>query len=76
MRALGGVLGLLQGDPQDFMQSGARVDAAHITAQIAERAQAKAQRDFARADAIRQALLADGIVLKDGGGGTTWEVLT
>ena len=76
LRALGGVLGLLQGDPQDFMQSGARVDAAHITAQIAERAQAKAQRDFARADAIRQALLADGIVLKDGGGGTTWEVLT
>jgi cysteinyl-tRNA synthetase len=76
LKALGGVLGLLQGDPQDFMQSGARVDAAQIEAHIAERAQAKAQRDFPRADAIRQALLAEGIVLKDGGAGTTWEVLS
>jgi cysteinyl-tRNA synthetase len=76
LKALGGVLGLLQGNPQDFMQSGARVDTTHITAQIAERAQAKAQRDFARADGIRQALLAEGIVLKDSASGTTWEVVS
>jgi cysteinyl-tRNA synthetase len=40
---------------------------------IDERAQAKAQRNFARADAIRQDLLAQGIVLKDSTLGTTWE---
>ena len=73
LQALGGVLGLLQGNPQDFMQSGARVDPQQIQMLIDERAQAKAQRDFARADAIRQDLLAQGIVLKDSALGTTWE---
>jgi cysteinyl-tRNA synthetase len=74
LQALGGVLGLLQGNPQDFMQSGARVDPQQIQMLIDERAQAKAQRNFARADAIRQDLLAQGIVLKDSTLGTTWEV--
>jgi cysteinyl-tRNA synthetase len=74
LQALGGVLGLLQGDPQDFMQSGARLDPQQIDLLIDERAQAKAQRNFARADAIRQDLLAQGIVLKDSALGTTWEV--
>jgi cysteinyl-tRNA synthetase len=73
LKALGGVLGLLQGNPQDFMQSGARVDAHSVEALIAERTQAKAQRDFARADAIRKDLLTQGIVLKDSPAGTTWE---
>jgi len=73
LQALGGVLGLLQGNPQDFMQSGARVDPQHIQMLIDERAQAKAQRNFARADAIRQDLLGQGIVLKDSPLGTTWE---
>jgi cysteinyl-tRNA synthetase len=73
LQALGGVLGLLQGNPQDFMQSGARVDPQQIQMLIDERAQAKAQRNFARADVIRQDLLAQGIVLKDSALGTTWE---
>ena len=73
LQALGGVLGLLQGNPQDFMQSGARVDPQQIQVLIDERAQAKAQRNFARADVIRQDLLAQGIVLKDSTLGTTWE---
>jgi cysteinyl-tRNA synthetase len=73
LQALGGVLGLLQGNPQDFMQSGARVDPLQIQVLIDERAQAKAQRNFARADVIRQDLLAQGIVLKDSAQGTTWE---
>ena len=76
LQALGGVLGLLQGNPQDFMQSGARVDPQQIQLLIDERTQAKAQRDFSRADAIRQDLLGRGIVLKDSALGTTWEVGT
>ena len=40
---------------------------------VEERRQAKARRDYAEADRIRQALAAEGIVLKDSPTGTTWE---
>ena len=75
LKALGGCLGLLQADPQAFLQAGvaAGVDAAAVQAQIAARAAAKAAKDWAEADRIRQALLAQGIVLKDSAAGTTWE---
>lgn len=76
LKALGGVLGLLQDAPTHYLQSGAELDAASIEAQIAERTQAKAEKDWARADQIRKNLLEQGIVLKDSAQGTTWERAT
>ncbi len=73
LKALGGVLGLLQSDPQQFLQAGVSLDEATIQSRIDARAAAKKAKDFAQADAIRQELAAQGIVLKDGAGGTTWE---
>jgi cysteinyl-tRNA synthetase len=76
LKALGACLGLLQGDPKGFLQNGATLDDAAIGALIAQRAAAKAARDFALADSIRKDLLAQGIVLKDSATGTTWEVVS
>ena len=73
LKALGGHLGLLQADPQDFLKAGAGLDEAALQAQIAARAAAKAAKNFAEADRIRNDLLAQGIVLKDSATGTTWE---
>ena len=75
LRALGGCLGLLQAEPAVFLQAGAQLAPALIEALIAQRAQAKKDRDFTAADAIRQQLLAQGVVLKDAPGGTSWETV-
>ena len=76
LRALGGTLGLLQREPARFLQGGAggsALDGEAVAAQIADRAAAKAAKNFAEADRIRQTLLAQGISLKDSAAGTTWE---
>jgi cysteinyl-tRNA synthetase len=75
LRALGACLGLLQQDAETSLQSGSTLDADAIQALITERAQAKAAKDFARADTIRKTLLDKGIVLKDSAAGTTWETV-
>jgi len=78
MRALGGLLGLLQREPDEFLKGGlaaaqaGALDDAMIARQIEARTAAKARRDYTEADRIRQDLLQQGVVLEDGPGGTTW----
>jgi cysteinyl-tRNA synthetase len=57
-----------------FLRAGATLDDAAIQAQIDARAAAKAAKNFAEADRIRQGLLDQGIVLKDSPTGTSWTV--
>ena len=77
LKALGGVLGLLQADALAFLQTGSGVggndETAQIEALIAARAAAKAAKDFALADNIRKQLSDMGVVLKDSAQGTVWE---
>ena len=70
LHAGGAMLGLLTIDPAAWFAQG--VDAARVEQAIAERLAARNARDFARADAIRAELAAQGVVLEDGSGGTTW----
>jgi cysteinyl-tRNA synthetase len=73
LKALGGTIGILQGDPKAFLRAGTKLDEATIRRLIEERAAAKKAKNFAQADRIRNDLLAQGIVLKDSASGTTWE---
>lgn len=72
---LAGVLGLLTQDPVKFLQGqsdGADDDVALIESLIEERRAARANKDFAAADAARNKLTEMGVVLEDGPNGTTW----
>jgi len=80
-RAVGTELGILQRSPAEALQAlrskaVARrgIDPALVEARIAERAEARRTKDFARSDAVRDELLALGVVLQDGAAGTTWKV--
>ncbi|MFQ5518395.1 MAG: cysteine--tRNA ligase [Mariprofundus sp.] len=70
--AMAGLLGIVQHDAENWFKAG-DADVASIEALIIERSAAKKARDFGRADAIRDALAADGIVLEDSATGTTWK---
>ena len=70
------VLGVLQRTPERFFeevpQKKAVMDPAEIERLIAQRAEARARKDWATADKIRDQLRAKGIILEDGPKGTTW----
>ena len=75
LKALGGTLGLLQDDPQHFLQSGGEEDglsADEIEALIAQRKTARETKNWAESDRIRDLLAEHKILLKDGADGTTW----
>jgi len=71
-REAAGVLGLAQSDPAQWLQGGGD-DAAAIEAAIAARLAARKAKNWAEADRIRDELKAQGIILEDGAGGTSWK---
>jgi cysteinyl-tRNA synthetase len=79
--ACGATLGIFQRTPSEFLLARRericvrrKIDPGAVEARIAERAAARAAKDFARADEIRKALQATGIELMDSATGTTWRV--
>jgi len=72
--AAGDLLGLLQTDPEEWFagDDGAALPAAEIENLLEQRKQARADRDFAAADAIRDRLAAAGVAIEDGPSGTRW----
>ena len=77
LKRLGGVLGLLQDDPEAFFKGVGGADTgglsdAQIEALIQRRLDARKEKNWAEADRIRDELQNNGIVLEDGAGGTTW----
>jgi len=75
LRKLAGILGILQRRPEDFFRSGA--SAGGLTNEAIEtlielRLAARAAKNWAESDRIRDELKDQGILLEDGKGGTTW----
>ncbi len=82
LESMSNVLGILQRDSQEALSSLqeramalAGLSAEEIEKQIQERSRARKEKDFARADAIREELRSKGVELMDGPGGTTWKVV-
>ena len=82
LRALGGVLGILQHDPGAWLATRSELtagesasgglDDGRIEAMIASRTAARRAKDWAESDRLRDELAAAGVILEDGPGGTTW----
>jgi len=80
-RRFGNILGLFQCQPRDYFEdqrrremSQLRIDEDQINRMIRERHEARRQRDWKRADEIRESLASMGIVAEDGPNGTTWRM--
>ena len=75
LKKLAGVLGLLQGSAEGFLRQGeAEIDAATVESLIAQRIQARADKNWALADELRDRLTAMNVVLEDGPQGTQWRI--
>lgn len=75
LRELAGLIGLLNQEPEVFLRGGESQQgssADDIDALIAQRNQAREAKDWAESDRIRDLLKAQGIILEDAGGNTTW----
>ena len=74
LRTAGDLMGLLQMDPEAWFsgEDEGGLSAERIEALIGERTAAKAARDFAVADRIRDELAAEGVIIEDGPDGTKW----
>ena len=76
LKELGGLLGLLETDPDVYLQGGTDagegMPAAEVEKLIAARKAARAAKEWKEADRLRAVLDAAGIVIEDGAGGTTW----
>ena len=72
----GGLLGLLQQDPETWLKTAGRatIDEAEVERLIALRAAARKAKDFAEADRIRDQLAAEGVILEDQAGKTRWRL--
>ncbi len=71
---LNGLLGITQQDAENWFQSDDDLDVALIESLIAERNEARKQRDFGRADAVREQLAQMNVILEDGPHGTSWKL--
>ena len=71
---LGGILGILQGKPEGFLQGGSDFDTVWIKQMIDNRVSAKKSKNFVEADRIRNELAEKGVVLEDSSDGTTWRI--
>ena len=73
----GAILGLLQDDPEAWFKhaGGQSVDADQVENLLEARRAARAAKDFARADAIRDELTAMGVVIEDGAQSSRWSVV-
>ena len=69
---LGGYLGILQNNPEDFLKQGVQLSDEEIDQKIKDRNLARSEKDFVLSDQIRNELEAHGIILEDSAEGTSW----
>lgn len=75
LKKLGGILGILQQEPENFLKSrtsNSDIDENLINSLIIERTQAKKEKNWAKADEVRNRLTSMGIIIEDGPQGTSW----